>query len=83
MMLFSLQRLEDVLLQTGAKTINDRCPSDSTVYGDVGVLHQLVIRSFTHQAELVITLLTFSEADINLTTSKGKTAFELAVEVHV
>ena len=74
-----------VLDQTGcnlSETVNELHPSDGTTCGDVAVLHRLVIGNYTHQVELVTTLLTFSMADINLTTSKGKTAFQLAVEVH-
>ena len=48
----------------------------------MGILHRLVTSRYANQTELVTTLRTFSNADINLTTGKGKTAFQLAVEVY-
>ena len=82
--IISLQSLIKVLDQTGSdssEAVNKLHPSDGTACGDVAVLHRLVIGNYTHQVELVTTLLTFTMADINLTTSTGKTAFQLAVEV--
>ena len=49
----------------------------------MGILHRLVTSRYVNQTELVTTLRTFSNADINLTTGKGKTAFQLAVEVYI
>ena len=49
---------------------------------DMAILHRLVTSCYTNQAELVMTLMTFSNTDINGTTGNGKTAFHLAVEVH-
>ena len=62
--------------------VNERRPSDHGLHGDVAVLHRLVTGKYTHRTELVTTLMIFSDADINLPTSKGKTALHLAVEVY-
>ena len=49
--------------------------------GDMAVLHYLVKGKYRHKLDLILTLLVFTEANIDLTTSKGKTPFHLAVEV--
>ena len=54
---------------------------DDSEFGDMAILHRLVTSRYANQTELVTTLMTFSNADINLTTGNGKTAFHLAVEV--
>ena len=50
-------------------------------FDGMAILHRLVTSRYANQTELVTTLMTFSNADINLTTRNGKTAFHLAVEV--
>ena len=56
---------------------------DRDELGHLSVLHRLVTRPYIHQVELVVTLITFSDVDINMETTKKKTAFHLAVEVNV
>ena len=68
-------------LKLPTEDVNERHPSDRDAYGEVAVLHRLVTGHYTHKIDLVTTLMTFSDADIDLTTSRGKTAFHLAVEV--
>lgn len=65
----------------GGRGINELHPVNDR--DSVAVLHQLVTRDYIHQRDLVVALMTFSEADIDLKTSEpeGKTAFHLAVEV--
>lgn len=49
--------------------------------GDMAALHYLVKGKYQHKLDLILTLLVFTEANIDLTTSQGKTPFHLAVEV--
>ena len=51
-------------------------------FNGMAILHRLVTSRYANQTELVMTLMTFSNADINLKTGNGKTAFHLAVEVY-
>ena len=54
---------------------------DKREFGDLALLHRLVLCPYTHQADLILSLITFSEANIDLKTSYGHTAFQLAVVV--
>ena len=62
--------------------VNELRPyDDKKEYGDLSLLHRLVIGPYTCQLALLLSLMTFSDADIDQTTSNGHTAFQLAVVV--
>ena len=79
-----IQNLEFALSCKHKDDINARhhFDNDDNNFGDMAILHRLVTSCYVNRTDLVITLMTFSNADINLTTGNGKTAFHLAVEVH-
>ena len=54
---------------------------DKREFGDLALLHRLVVVPYTHQIDLLLSLITFSGADIDHRTSNGHTAFQLAVVV--
>ena len=60
-----------------------RSYDDKREFGDLALLHRLVLGPYTHQIDLLLSLFTYTSANIDRRTSYGHTAFQLAVVVCV
>ena len=82
---FALQDLQEALVKNQKQYKEDvnylHLYNDKREFGKLALLHCLVIGSYTHQEDLLLSLIMFSSCHINQRTSNNHTAFQLAVVV--